>query len=73
MLHRMLKMAPELASKTYDLAQSTLVKEAELTDEQQKKALKPLLERLGRHDTPVVDRFSDFSLVSKLRTELSAK
>ncbi len=71
-LARNMKISEDLAAKIYDLARPAMTPEGVLSDELQKRALAPMLERLGRRDVPPLDKFFNFSLARKARGELDA-
>jgi ABC-type nitrate/sulfonate/bicarbonate transport system substrate-binding protein len=71
-LARNMRITEDLAGKIYDLARPAMTPDGILTEEFQKKALHPILERAGRRDPPPLDKFFNFSLARKARSELDA-
>lgn len=71
-LARNVKTQEDLAAKIYDLVKPALTPEGILNDDLQKRVMSPLLERVGKRDTPVA-RFFDFGLARKLHSEIKAE
>jgi NitT/TauT family transport system substrate-binding protein len=71
-LARNMRISEDLGAKIYDIARPAMTPDGILSDELQKKALAPMLERLGKRDAPLLDKFFNFSLARKARGELDA-
>jgi ABC-type nitrate/sulfonate/bicarbonate transport system substrate-binding protein len=71
-LARNMKITEDLGAKIYDIARPAMTPDGILNDDLQKKAIAPMLERLGRKETPPLDKFFDFSLARKARGVLDA-
>lgn len=71
-LARNMRISEDLAARIYDLARPAMTPDGILSEDLQKKALHPMLERAGRRDVPPLDKFFDFSLARKVRGELAA-
>lgn len=71
-LARNVKTQDDFAAKVYDLVKPALTPEGILNDDLQKRVMSPLLERVGKRDTPVA-RFFDFGLARKLHSEIKVE
>ena len=71
-LARNMRITEDLGARIYDIARPAMTPDGILSDELQKKALAPMLERLGKRDAPPLDKFFNFSLARKARGELDA-
>jgi len=67
-----MRISEDLGAKIYDIARPAMTPDGILNEELQRKALAPMLERLGKRDVPPLDKFFNFSLARKARAELDA-
>lgn len=72
-LKKRLQTQDDAASKVYDLIKPAITPDGILNEDLQKRFLAPLLERVGRKDAPLLNRYYDFSLARKIHGELKAE
>lgn len=72
-LRKSLKIDENAAAKVYDLIRPAITPDGVLNEDLQKRFLAPLLERVGRKDTPPLNRFYDFSAARKIHADLKAE
>ena len=70
---RYLKIKEDFAGKIYDVTRPVMTSDGTVSEVLQKKALEPLLKRLGQKDPPPLEKIFDYSLVRKVRANLEAE
>jgi NitT/TauT family transport system substrate-binding protein len=68
-----LKIKEDFAAKIYDVTRLVMTPDGTVSEDLQKKALEPLLQRLGQREPPPVDKIFNYSLVRKVRAELEGQ
>ena len=68
-----LKIKEDLAAKGYDAARPALTVDGTMSEAAQRKALDAVLKVSGVKETPLLERFFDFSIAKKVAAELQAK
>lgn len=72
-LKKSLKIPDDAAARIYDLIKPAITPDGVLNEDLQKRFLAPLLERVGRKDSPPLNRFYDFAAARKIHSELKAE
>ncbi len=70
---RYLKIKEDFAGKIYDVTRPIMTPDGTVNEDLQKKALEPLLKRLGQKEPPPVEKIFNYSLVRKVHGELVAE
>lgn len=70
---RYLKIKEDFAAKIYDVTRPVMTPDGTVSEGLQKKALEPLLKRLGPKEPTAVEKVFDYSLVRKIRAELESQ
>ena len=71
-LGRRLKIKNDVALRIYDLAKPGMSTDGTVPEDLQKKVLDQTVELVGVKQSPPVQKFFDFSMIKKVRTELEA-
>mgnify|MGYP001563781562 CR=1 FL=1 len=67
---RYLKIKEDFAGKIYDVTRPVMTADGTVNEDLQKKALEPLLKRLGQREPPPLEKIFDYSLVRRIRADL---
>lgn len=70
---RYLKIKEDFAGKIYDVTRPVMTIDGSVNEAMQKKALDPLLKRLGLKEAPPLEKIYDYSVVRKIRAELESQ
>jgi len=72
-LTRNVKISEAMATKSYDVIRPALTADGGLSEESQRKALDLILQVQGIKETPPLERFFDFTIQTKLSSQLKGK
>ena len=72
-LTRNVKISEAMATKSYDVIRPALTADGGLSEESQRKALDLILQVQGIKETPPLERFFDFTIQTKLSSQLKSK
>lgn len=70
---RYLKIKEDFAGKIYDVTRLVMTADGTANEDLQKRALEPLLKRLGQREPPPLEKIFHYSLVRKIRAELEGQ
>ena len=70
---RYLKIKEDFAAKIYDVTRPVMTSDGTVGEELQKRALEPLLKRLGARESPPLEKVFDYSLVRKIGAQLEGQ